>query len=153
MGVLYTVIPLNTAHEDFLPWLDELGVEYPTNEEGRNPTPQEVRAALAELRDYTCDFSGGTVGTFWQVDISWAAAPEDGPWTALRTLKYEGENDPIEIYFEKGWREAVLSVLTNLCRTTGPLVLIPDTGEKPIVVTANRTIEETLAVWDDADEE
>jgi hypothetical protein len=142
MGVIYSVIPLAS---DIAEWLDEQHVAYPHGAAGRNPTPDEVRDATSNLHGFVVEYIGGD--QFTQVDIH-APNEAEGPWTLLNLQSRRGSDVPVEIYFEKGWPEAIVPVLLRLSAVTGPLLLLADTGEAPVVITPDKALETVLEEWE-----
>jgi hypothetical protein len=63
--------------------------------------------------------------------------------------KFKGAEDkPHPIWFEKGSPALILEILKRLAKHCGPLVVIPDTGDAPIAVTARSSIKKLLADWE-----
>ena len=138
MGVIYIVHPLD---DEVCPWLDEQGVRYPeSSSPSRHPTPAEVRTSTVEVNN-------PEVGGLWQADIYHAKDPESGGWTLANVLDYAGEHEPTSLGFEKGWPELIIRILIPVTEATGPLVLIPDTGEAPVVLAAGMRPEEIVNGW------
>jgi hypothetical protein len=69
----------------------------------------------------------------WQARIESEEAPEE-LWTPLNISTYTGDNEPQEIWFEKGHRIIIHQVLKAVCAKCGPLLLLPDTGDTPEVI-------------------
>lgn len=145
MGVLYLVVPYD---DEIAGYLAEFDVEPPTGEtSARNPTPLEIRRVCEALPDTVANFRSKP-GAFWEVALEGADDPERQPCTLLHVKDYNGvDDDPHSISFEKGWPSLILQVAQGLSVTCGPLVVIPDTGDAPIVVTSDRDIETMLAPW------
>jgi hypothetical protein len=134
MATLYTLLPFN---ETLRPWLQALGVDPgPETLTGRFPTPNEILAILKTLPDYQCEYFIGT--QTWQVTVSDLSAADDQVWASLVVTDYRGEpgedDRPHAFYFEKGWPELMIRILAALSQLTGPLVMIPTSGEEPTVV-------------------
>ena len=142
MGVLYSAYPLVP---EMLDWLDERGVAYPPNIRGRRATPREIRAATDALVGFVVKYNGDD--DFTQVVIH-SGTPGEGPWTYLDLMRRSGPDDPAEFYFDKGWPEAIIPVLINLSRATGPLVLIDDVCSSPVVITPDKSVESVMAEWE-----
>jgi hypothetical protein len=146
MGVLYTVLPLD---DELARYLRGQGADVPPYQmTTRNPTLLEVRAVCDRLEGFCTRYFVPTDGKDWQATIEGAANPEQEPWTQLQVSNFTGrEDDPQSIWFEKGWESLILRVLHGLAGPCGPLVLIPDTGELPMVVSANEPFAELEARW------
>jgi hypothetical protein len=142
MGVLYSVYPLAP---EMLDWLDERATAYPPNVRGRRANPREIRAATAALGGFVVEYNGGD--DFTQVVIH-SGTPGEGPWTYLNILSRSGSDDPADFYFEKGWPEAIIPVLINLSKMTGPLVLIEDVSSSPVVVTSDKSVNSVMSEWE-----
>jgi hypothetical protein len=142
MGVLYSVYPLSPELYELLA---ERGVSFPRDAVGRAATPREIRMAASAAPGLIAECIGGD--DFDQVDIHSPNA-EEGPWTLLNILKRSGDDDPADFYFEKGWPEAILAVLIPLSAMTGPLVLVADTGDTPVVVMPGKTVGLILREWE-----
>jgi hypothetical protein len=63
-------------------------------------------------------------------------------------MKRSGPDDPADFYFEKGWPEAIIPVLINLSRATGPLVLIDDVSSSPVVITPDKSVDSVMSQWE-----
>jgi hypothetical protein len=80
--------------------------------------------------------------------------PDNEPWTLLNVSDFNGdETSPHEIWFEKGWASLILRVVCGLSAACGPLVIVPDTGCKPIVVSADDDVAMLFATWEHTREE
>ena len=132
MGVLWTVWPLD---DDMKSWLDECGVEFPSVS-SRFPTGREVKEVLASLSAFDVEIFANGIGGSWQASIVSKSGGDSGEWTLLNISEYSGDEEPQRLWFEKGWESLIVSILKKLARNAGPLVLIPDTGEEPVVVEA-----------------
>jgi hypothetical protein len=146
MGVLYTVVPLDDEIADYL--RDCGGAVPNANRPARNPTPGEIRAVCDALRGQLVQYNVNP-GSYWQAVVEGATDPNSEPWTLLNISKFSGsEEEPHPIWFEKGWPSLILNILQRLSVSCGPLVVIPDTGEAPIAVTAADTVEHLEARWE-----
>lgn len=146
MGVLYCVVPLD---DEIAGHLRDSGETVPTADEpARNPTPREIRAVCDALRGQRVQYNVKP-GSFWQAVVEGATEPEREPWTLLNISKFSGsEEEPHEICFDKGWPSLILNIVQRLSIRCGPLVVIPDTGEAPIAVTAEDSVEDLSARWE-----
>jgi hypothetical protein len=132
MGVLYSVIPLD---EEVRNYLKKINIPFSNKAiNGRNPMPSEIRAALNSLIGYNIEYSENGIGKFWQAFIE--GVDPNGEWTCLNILNYEGEEIPQFIHFEKGWIELAIKISTALAVYCGTLVIFPDTGEEPFIITS-----------------
>jgi hypothetical protein len=128
---MYSVYPLV---EEIKSWLDEMSVVYPSSHEGRNPELTEIQSALAQLDGYSVKASAPEIGKTWQALIENTQGPEENGWALLNIIQLaEGPN---EFYFEKGWPDLIVKITHLISRASGPLVLICDAGDPPLVVTA-----------------
>ncbi len=147
MGVTFVVVPLSpTLHE----YLDAEGAPYPS-EAGRRPTLLEVRAAIARLPEVMASFDVPPPGGTWFATLEAAPSQPSGVWAVITAHPFGGEASEYDIAFERGAPELIVAVLHALSTVTGPLVLVPDTGEAPLVVSPLHTVPELLASWADAD--
>jgi len=146
MGVLYTVLPLD---DELATYLRDEGAHVPPRPKTtRNPTLLEVRDVCDRLAGFRTEYFVSPDAKHWQASIEGAADPEQEPWTLLNVSDFTGrENEPQKIWFEKGWESLILRVLHRLAGPCGPLVLIPDTGEPPMVVSADTPFDELEARW------
>jgi hypothetical protein len=150
MGVSYRVEPLS---REAAARLRSRGLAVPDGR-GRNPTPAELRQALAELPGrYTFRLRPGgrpPAGGEWHVDITTRRHPADGPWAWLRVDGYLGENQPVCLGELRGSPRVVLGCLLRLAARTGPLVLAcdADEGGGPVVVAAGSDLNQLLAAVD-----
>ena len=146
MGVLYIVVPLD---DSITGYLRDIGV--PFSESGipsRNPTPNELREAAASLADQRVTFYIRPTHA-WQIMIEGQHDPEHEPWTLLNVTDFSGDEDqPHSFWFEKGWPSLILRVVHALSTRCGSLVIVPDTGCKPIVVAADDDPEVLFDAWE-----
>jgi len=132
MGVLYFVFPVDDKARAALP---DLGVDDAPPEDGRNPTPTEIRAVLGALQGFRCTYTEEPViGSMWQATVEDAHDPERGAWTLINVSKYPGETQQAELWFEKGWPDLMLQIMVGLAGICGPLFIFPDTGGAALVV-------------------
>lgn len=131
MGVLWTTYPLSG---EMMEWLDSLEVSYPKTP-SRFPTGKEVKDAISELQGVNVTIRDNGVGAAWQAWLESESKPEEF-WTLLNITNFSGDNEQQEIWFEKGHDQLIKQVLSVICKKCGPLVLIPDTGGDPEVVSA-----------------
>ena len=130
MGILWTVWPLD---EKMCAWLDETGVAYP-DVASRFPTGREIKEVVAGLVDFDVEITDNGLGAAWQAFVVSRAGGDTGPWTLLNVSEYSGDDQPQELWFEKGWESLITSILAALAVRAGPLVLIADTGDDPVVI-------------------
>jgi hypothetical protein len=125
---MYAVHPFDERARSYAKQHGVSSIDHP---DGRHPTVAELRAALEHLPNTTVEYEPiPTVGQSWGACVEDAAAPEEGPWTQVRTLRYLGEDAPIEIYFEKGWPSLVVQIVSHLSGSCGTLFIVPDTGSR-----------------------
>lgn len=147
MGVTWTVIPLLPDKRDAIAaWLRSLDIACPAGA-GRYPSLRELRAVLDHLEGYSISYSTDALGN-WFADIV-QADQADGDWAYLVVNDYNGnETTPQTFWFERGAPRVMLLILQRLARVCGPLMLVPDTGELPVVVTLDLDLVQALRVWD-----
>ena len=143
MGVFYHIEPLD---EEMASLLEEMGAAVPQSAEpSRNPTPAEVREVCRTLRDYQVEFNVKPKSR-WQAVIE-STKRDEG--TILNVEKFKGaEDEPHGIWFEKGSPALILEILKRLSKHCGPLVVMPDTGDAPIAVTAKASVKKLLNEWE-----
>ena len=143
MGTLYIALPSDQRLRE---WFGELDLEVPDTSDGRLPTEQEIRTAIARLQGYEVDYSRSNDVTV--AEISWAADPSRGPWASL--VFRDPSNDPAKrcLTFRKGWPEVMVLLLHALSQLAGPLVLIPDSGSDPLLVHPAADPQELQQHWD-----
>ena len=143
MGVLYHVEPLDG---EMTALLKEMGAAVPRAAgRGRNPTPAEVREACGALRGFTTRFNVKAKAR-WQAIVEGA---KGGEGTIVNVTKFSGAEDkPHAIWFEKGSPGVVLEIVKRLCAGCGPLVVLPDSGDVPVLVTAGAVVKKLLAEWE-----
>ncbi|MBW4619144.1 MAG: hypothetical protein KME17_07265 [Cyanosarcina radialis HA8281-LM2] len=132
MGVIWTVFLLDEQMKD---WLDEIGVGYP-NAFSKFPTGREVKEVLPALSDFDVEVDDNGVGASWQASIVSKSGGDSGEWTVLNITEYSGDDKQQKIWFAKGSRNLIALILKELSNQVGPLVLIPDTGDNPLVISA-----------------
>lgn len=133
MSAMYSLFPLT---EEMMSWLDEQSIAYPKNAESRNPLLNEIRSALVLLGEsYKVKETKSSLGESWQAFIQDAHDPENKGWAILNIISLT--DGPNEMYFEKGWPDLIVKITVNLSQLTGPLVLMCDAGDPPLVVTSD----------------
>lgn len=135
MGVLWTVWPLS---DEMKAWLDECGVEY-QDESSRLPTGREIKRVVASLDAFfDIEINDNGIGGSWHATIVAKSGGDTGEWTLLHISDYTGDDDEQQLWFEKGWESLIVRILKDLATSTGTLVLLPDTGNEPQVITSAR---------------
>lgn len=141
MGVLYSVFRLG-EHEEMASWLRSFGIACPPGH-SRYPTVDELRHVLDQLEGYATEYSIDRLG-HWYASVY---GPHDAH-AFLVVPDYHGADDrPHAFHFEKGSKEVNLLILKQLAEICGPLVIVPDTGSDPIVVTPDLDIDQAIQVW------
>lgn len=145
MGVNYVVAPLD---DEFREQLDEEEIEYPNvDKASKNPSPKEVLKALSE-------FEGLAVESRF-ISKEWHAAIEgeaDDFYTIARIDNCSGLNTEGYLTFEKGEPSMLLKIVKVLAKSTGPVGLVPDTGEYPAIVCEDSNVDEIIANWEHTEE-
>lgn len=148
MGVLYSVFPLNSK---LAACLRESETAVPKKlPPSRMPTPAELRCVAKSIPkvNATMVTNGALLG---QIDLATIGNPATGPWALINILKNTGDDEPCDFYFEKGWPNLIVEFLVRLTGTTGPLVLVPDTGEMPLLIEPRTKVDEVLRRWNERD--
>jgi hypothetical protein len=145
MGVIYIVLPLSHEEDEIISWLHSLRLTCPPDE-GRYPTIEELRFVLDHLDGYSIHYSTGA--GHWYADVS----PTDqvtSDWACIVVDNYhDNDTDSHDFYFERGSPRVMLLILQRLTRMCGPLILLADTGDLPMVVTADLDLDQALHAWD-----
>ena len=146
MGVIYIILPLlPDLKNQIVAWLHSLDIACPMGE-GRYPSIEELRSVLDHLDEYTIDYRTGTGS--WYADIS---QPDlvNGDWTELVVSNYSGsDTDSHEFSFRHGSPLLMMRIVQRLAGTCGPLILLPDTGGLPVVVTPELDLAQALHAWE-----
>lgn len=145
MGVLYIVTPPTDEVSD---WLADTCVSLPDVVSSRSPLLSEIRHVLDSLEGYSVDYTDNGRGSCWHAMITSTENPEDGRWTRMNITSLNGPSEPQEIWFEKGHPELIVQILCRLSSECGTLVVIPDTGCPPLVITAGDDPEQLCAKWE-----
>jgi hypothetical protein len=128
MGINYTVWPLDAQMKD---WLTGEDVAFP-DVPSRWPLGKEIRSALDRLSDISIRYNENGIGRIWQAGIT--EERDDGFWTYLNILEYQGPDNPNEPYFEKGHPELIVAIIRDLSLQCGPLAVVSDAGDPPVIV-------------------
>ena len=139
MGILYTVMPLDSEVRD---WLRSQDIVCPAAA-SRWPTRGEVRTVLEDLRGFKIKYSENGPGRRWDALLS--DEEEHGNWTLLHAKPEDNHDDITHVYFEKGEPTLIVAVLRALSVVTGPFILLPDIGCPPMIVSTTRSILEIVA--------
>ncbi|MCA8912790.1 MAG: hypothetical protein KDB82_13890 [Planctomycetes bacterium] len=140
MGVLYQVAPLN---DEIRPWLDDFEIDHGSLPDGRHPTGEIVAAAVLALARDDIEENAGEEGVQYAIGMA-NVEGETGDWALCEVRA----GSPTSISFEKGSPELNATIVKEIARHCGPMVLIPDTGEAPAVITADTDITELIANWE-----
>lgn len=130
MGILWTVWPLDDQTKS---WLDSTGIKYP-KEPSRFPTGREIKDVVRGLVGFNVEITDNGLGSHWQASIVSKQGGDTGEWTLLNITEYSGDDAEQKLWFEKGWESLITSILRELSKHSGPLVLIPDVGGDPIII-------------------
>jgi hypothetical protein len=146
MGVIWTVVPLLAERrDDYAAWLREsYDIACPAGV-GRFPTLPELHAVLDHLEGYTSSWRTGKRG-YWYADTV-EADTVDGESADMLFID-DNETATYGLGFQRGTPRLMLLILQRLARECGLLMLIPDTGELPVVVTADLDLDQTLLEWE-----
>ena len=151
MGVFYVVEPLD---DELREWAEREGVALPPGRgkrTARNPTPAEIRAVCAALDGYRVTYNASTKHKFWQADVEGATGANSKSGTLLNIDQWGGsETRRYKIFFEKGDPALILRIIHGLSAQCGPLAIIPDTGEAPVVAWAEADFKKLLKRWEHA---
>ena len=128
MGVLWTVRPLI---DEIKSYLDETGIDYPNNP-SRLPTGREINDVVVALLAFDVKINNNGVGSSWQAHI--VSRRNQDEYALLNIEEYTGDDQEQELWFEKGSEKVIRLILQKLSNKAGPLVLIPDTGDEPTVI-------------------
>ena len=143
MGVIYIIQPLD---EEMASFLGEMGAAVPEADgPSRNPTPAEVRKSCSALRGFKTTFNVKSK-SHWQALLQ-STQRDEGTILNLENFT-DAEDKPHAIWFEKGSPKGILEIVKRLTRHCGPLVVLPDTGEAPIAVTADASVKTLLKEWE-----
>ena len=147
MGVFYIVDPLDDEGRE---WLGAVGVALPRRrQDGRHPTPAEVREVCDALAGYRTEYNVSAKKKVWQADVQGVKRADRHGGTLLDVDKWGGsEQKRQRIVFEKGDPSLVLRIVHGLSARCGPLVVVPDSGDSPVVVWAEAKLEKLLREWD-----
>ena len=148
MGIIYIPVPL--GEESVREFLIAEGFSLPDEiGESRNPTVQELRFVLDNLDEFDVSYcSEDGPHSYWEADVEWAAAPDEGPWAVIRVLPFDGdESVPTGFCFSKGWEEAVVLILERIARICGPFVLLDDSAMEPLLVTPGLNVDAAIQEW------
>lgn len=149
MSMLYVVLPLlPDEKDDVVAWLGELGIACPGGE-SRYPTIVEICSVLDHLDGYTTHYSTDSTGRGnWYAEVSQTDQVKSD-WAFLVVSNYSGNDaDSHAFCFEHGSPLVMMLILQRLARTCGPLILLPDTGHFPLVVTSELDLDQALHEWE-----
>ena len=133
---------------DVADWLAESGASLPADTSTRWPLLAEIRDVLDSLEGFTVDYTDNGIGSSWQAMITSADDPDTGGWTLMNITHQKEPSEPQEIWFEKGFPELIVDILTRLSSKCGTLVIIPDTGCSPLVVPPRADPSRLCAQWE-----
>lgn len=129
MGVNWTV--LSEIDDETEMWLEEFGVTVPDSTT-RCPTGEEILDAIKSLPKYEISINDNGLGSLWQVTVS--STEDEELWTMINVIEYKGLELENEFYFEKGNIDLIKIIVSLLSKKCGRFILLPDTGDQPIIV-------------------
>ena len=145
MGVIYVAAPII---DETRRWLDDLGV-LANCEASRLPTAAELSGALRALPGFEVEIETPEEGGYFAFVEPQGGTPEDRR-TRINVHDYSGLDQPCTPVFEKGSEHVIVQILSELAKTVGPLALVPDTGEIPVIVEGGADAEIIMAAWNRA---
>ena len=144
MGVTYVAVPVEG---ETLRWLEKLGVGIPGDlPNTRLPTFRELRGALDSPTGFDIEIQFGDEGVVVAL-IEPAAEATKGQYTRINIFDFRGDDESCTPVFEKGSELLIIDILSRLANTTGPVALVPDTGERPLIVASGADSHATLREW------
>jgi hypothetical protein len=138
MGILYTVWPLDDSARD---WLRSQNIPSPSRQ-SRWPTRHELQELLAGLSGFSVEYTDNGPGMSWDASISDNEPGDAECWTLLHAEPEGGDDARTKVHFEKGEPYLIVALLRGLSRTVGPLMLMPDVGGPPMIVSPEFTVPE-----------
>lgn len=147
MGVLYMVWPVDSEMRQ---WLGSQAIDAPETD-SRWPSKQEVLTALNRLQGFQINVTDNGPDARWDAFVECPAVKD--LWTLLQAKPRDGSDDVTEITFEKGHVALIVAVLRDLVRTTGPLVLMTDSGDDPLIIRATVPYLQLVSNFYDVSEE
>jgi hypothetical protein len=145
MGVLYIVMPPTQEVAD---WLHESGIALSVVSPSRSPNIFEIRETLDSLEGFLVEYSDNGIGHSWQAMITSIGDPESGGWTLMNISSLGEPEQPQEIWFEKGHPELIVEIVSRLSARCGTLVVIPDTGCPPLVISPGDDSKKLCSRWE-----
>lgn len=151
MGVATNVIAVGEVHRHAfaVETLRAHEMEAPAvTEASRNPSPQELRSVLDDLDGYAAMYTVSAGN--WQAEVQATSGLRlFRRGTLVSAVGFTGdEGRPHVFYFEGGEARLNVRIGERLSRVCGPLYLFPDTGARPILVTAGLDPAEAVKVWE-----
>jgi hypothetical protein len=112
-------------------WLVHLDMPLPnTAPPGRNLAPLEIARVLDNMKNIRVSYR--VSNNAWEAAI---LSRLDVSWASLAVKSYSGDLEEAHAFcFPAGWDEIILQVASQLAKLSGPLVLLPNSGDKPQVV-------------------
>ena len=145
MSIRYTVFPV-ASHPDLVEWLKKYKIDIPPlPEDNRYPSPQEIKATLAELAGYQVTYDIGP--EYWHAHVVSNESPKR-KWAKIHVTDFQGdEQSPHDFWFEQGDPGVNLLILKHLSHICGPLIMSAGANAVPILVTSNINISKVLEEW------
>ena len=132
-------------------WLSEFGIAYASLEKtGRYPTPAEIVQILAGADLIEANYPSGKTEGFSGVLITDEYLTGTTS-TVLNVVEFSGNSHrPHRIWFEKGSPWLILYLTEKLTHVCGPLIVVPDDSEIPVLVRPGDDETELMEAWEDA---
>jgi hypothetical protein len=115
-----------------------------------NPSPLELRTVLDDLPGHTTDYFVSPDN--WQASVEAVTGLRlFRPSTLITVVDFRGdETMPHLFYFDGGDPKLNVLVAERLSRLCGPLLVFPDTGARPLLVTPGIDPTDAVKVWESA---
>lgn len=122
-----------TLDDEARKWLRSKEISFPSRT-SRWPTRAELQELLTGLRGFAVKYTDNGPGKSWDASISDDAPGDAECWTLLHAEPEKGDDEHTIIHFEKGEPYLIVALLRGLSRIVGPLMLLPDVGGLPMII-------------------
>ncbi len=86
-------------------------------------------------------------GRYWSAWATAQPAPAEGPLILAHISETGGEDEPRQLWFERGEPAMIVAIVEKLARSCGTLCILADGGGPAVLVRSGTSPDEAIRVW------
>ena len=142
MGVLYSIIAISELEE-----ADDLSLDLSgqCRSSSRKPTVDELRNVVGSVNSYEVEWfddqNNTLVASITELPIQ---DPSEQATMVIMNYREEGRED---YYFKKGSPMLLIKLIKEIVNLCGSQIIYPDSGEPPLLISKDASIEQLYQKW------